>query len=42
MAKDLYFLRKIAELNQGIAQRFPSKNTDYVALMENLAEGLYT
>ena len=41
-SKDLYILRRAAELFQGISDRFVEKNSDYVAIMESWGEGFYT
>lgn len=43
VSKDLYVLRRAAEVYQSIMDRLtPSQNTDYVALMSEFAIGLYT
>ena len=43
VSKDLYVLRRAAELVQGIVERLNKQDkSDYVALMETWAEGFYT
>ena len=42
VSKDLYVLRRAAELFQGISDRFSPNQTDFVALMETWGEGFYT
>ena len=43
VSKDLYVLRRAAEVYQGIIERFaPQQRTDYVALLNEWAIGFYT
>lgn len=43
VSKDLYVLRRAAEVYQGLMERFaPQQNTDYVALLNEWAIGFYT
>lgn len=42
VSKDLYVLRKLADVVQPLIRRFSSDETDYIALTETFAEGLYT
>lgn len=42
VSKDLYVLRKLADVTQPLIRRFSSDETDYIALTETFAEGLYT
>ncbi len=43
MSKDLYVLRRAAEVYQGLIERFaPQQRTDYVALLNEWAVGFYT
>ena len=43
MSKDLYVLRRAAEIYQGLIDRFaPQQRTDYVALLNEWAVGFYT
>ena len=43
VSKDLYVLRRAAEVFQGLAERFaPKQKTDYVALLNEWAIGFYT
>ena len=43
VSKDLYVLRRAAEVYQGLVERFaPQQRTDYVALFNEWAVGFYT
>ena len=43
VSKDLYVLRRAAEVYQGLVERFaPQQRTDYVALLNEWAVGFYT
>lgn len=42
VSKDLYVLRKLADVAQPLIRRFTADETDYIALTETFAEGLYT
>jgi predicted unusual protein kinase regulating ubiquinone biosynthesis (AarF/ABC1/UbiB family) len=43
VSKDLYVLRRAAEVYQGLIDRFaPKQRTDYVALLNEWAVGFYT
>jgi len=43
VSKDLYVLRRAAEVYQGLMERFaPQQRTDYVALLNEFAIGFYT
>ena len=43
VSKDLYVLRRAAEVYQGLIERFaPQQRTDYVALLNEWAVGFYT
>ena len=43
VSKDLYVLRRAAEVYQGLIKRFaPQQRTDYVALLNEWAVGFYT
>lgn len=43
VSKDLYVLRRAAEVYQGLIDRFaPQQRTDYVALLNEFAVGFYT
>ena len=43
VSKDLYVLRRAAEVYQGLIERFaPQQRTDYVALLNEFAVGFYT
>merc|ERR1719353_2090446 len=43
VSKDLYVLRRAAEVYQGLVRRFaPQQRTDYVALLNEWAIGFYT
>jgi len=42
VSKDLYVLRRLADVTQPLIQRFTADETDYIALTETFAEGLYT
>lgn len=42
VSKDLYVLRRLADVAQPLIRRFSSDQTDYIALTETFAEGLYT
>lgn len=42
VSKDLYVLRKLADVVQPLIRRFTADETDYIALTETFAEGLYT
>mmetsp|Transcript_97166 Transcript_97166/g.245055 ORF Transcript_97166/g.245055 Transcript_97166/m.245055 type:complete len:865 (-) Transcript_97166:164-2758(-) len=42
ISKDLYVLRRLADVTQPLIRRFTSDETDYIALTETFAEGLYT
>merc|ERR1719201_2658278 len=43
VSKDLYVLRRAAEIYQGLVTRFaPQQRTDYVALLNEWAVGFYT
>lgn len=42
VSKDLYVLRKLADVTQPLIRRFTADETDYIALTETFAEGLYT
>ena len=43
VSKDLYVLRRAAEVYQGLVTRFaPQQRTDYVALLNEWAVGFYT
>jgi len=43
VSKDLYVLRRAAEVFQGLAERFaPRQKTDYIALLNEWAIGFYT
>merc|ERR1719343_348053 len=42
VSKDLYVLRRLADVTQPLIRRFTSDETDYIALTETFAEGLYT
>merc|ERR1719440_672589 len=43
VSKDLYVLRRAAEIYQGLIKRFaPQQRTDYVALLNEWAVGFYT
>jgi len=43
VSKDLYVLRRAAEVYQGLVERFaPQQKTDYVALLNEWAVGFYT
>ena len=43
VSKDLYVLRRAAEVFQGLVERFaPQQKTNYVALLNEYAVGLYT
>ena len=43
VSKDLYVLRRAAEIYQGLIDRFaPQQRTDYVALLNEWAVGFYT
>mmetsp|Transcript_51116 Transcript_51116/g.119711 ORF Transcript_51116/g.119711 Transcript_51116/m.119711 type:complete len:823 (-) Transcript_51116:164-2632(-) len=42
VSKDLYVLRRLADVVQPLIQRFTADETDYIALTETFAEGLYT
>lgn len=42
VSKDLYVLRRLADVMQPLIRRFASDETDYIALTETFAEGLYT
>ena len=43
VSKDLYVLRRAAEVYQGLTDRFaPQQRTDYVALFNEWAVGFYT
>jgi len=42
VSKDLYVLRRAAEVYQGLIERFaPQQRTDYVALLNEWAIGFY-
>lgn len=42
VSKDLYVLRRLADVTQPLIRRFTADETDYIALTETFAEGLYT
>eukprot|EP00439_Symbiodinium_sp_Y106_P004801 s5089_g1.t1 len=42
ISKDLYVLRRLADVMQPLIRRFTADETDYIALTETFAEGLYT
>eukprot|EP00403_Amphidinium_massartii_P020491 CAMPEP_0178400598 /NCGR_PEP_ID=MMETSP0689_2-20121128/15872_1 /TAXON_ID=160604 /ORGANISM="Amphidinium massartii, Strain CS-259" /LENGTH=889 /DNA_ID=CAMNT_0020021399 /DNA_START=21 /DNA_END=2690 /DNA_ORIENTATION=+ len=42
VSKDLYVLRRLADVVQPLIKRFTADETDYIALTETFAEGLYT
>lgn len=42
VSKDLYVLRRLADVVQPLIRRFTADETDYIALTETFAEGLYT
>jgi len=42
VSKDLYVLRRLADVTQPLIRRFTADATDYIALTETFAEGLYT
>mmetsp|Transcript_75071 Transcript_75071/g.244069 ORF Transcript_75071/g.244069 Transcript_75071/m.244069 type:complete len:601 (+) Transcript_75071:828-2630(+) len=42
VSKDLYVLRRLADVTQPLIRRFTNDETDYIALTETFAEGLYT
>jgi len=42
ISKDLYVLRRLADVVQPLIRRFTADETDYIALTETFAEGLYT
>ena len=43
VSKDLYVLRRAAEVYQGLMERFaPQQRTNYVALLNEWAVGFYT
>eukprot|EP00448_Togula_jolla_P013946 CAMPEP_0170579030 /NCGR_PEP_ID=MMETSP0224-20130122/5770_1 /TAXON_ID=285029 /ORGANISM="Togula jolla, Strain CCCM 725" /LENGTH=846 /DNA_ID=CAMNT_0010902035 /DNA_START=10 /DNA_END=2550 /DNA_ORIENTATION=- len=42
VSKDLYVLRRLADVFQPLIRRFTADETDYIALTETFAEGLYT
>lgn len=42
ISKDLYVLRRLADVTQPLIKRFTADETDYIALTETFAEGLYT
>eukprot|EP00933_Yihiella_yeosuensis_P047587 TRINITY_DN4343_c6_g1_i1.p1 TRINITY_DN4343_c6_g1~~TRINITY_DN4343_c6_g1_i1.p1 ORF type:complete len:874 (-),score=166.46 TRINITY_DN4343_c6_g1_i1:116-2737(-) len=42
VSKDLYVLRRLADVIQPLIRRFTADETDYIALTETFAEGLYT
>jgi len=42
ISKDLYVLRRLADVTQPLIRRFTADETDYIALTETFAEGLYT
>lgn len=42
ISKDLYVLRRLADITQPLIRRFTADETDYIALTETFAEGLYT
>ena len=43
VSKDLYVLRRAAEVSQGLVERFaPQQRTDYVALLNEWSIDFYT
>merc|ERR1719343_1621560 len=42
VSKDLYVLRRLVDITQPLIRRFTADETDYIALTETFAEGLYT